>query len=344
MQIYIDRIKEIVHDYHRPLTDESISSWINQFDENDRVFLLEEVINILEKTYISEEFAERILIEFIDHLLENFFQGNIENLFTNVTFLNRQKRYKSQSILLEKLKRLLFDRYHKEITYNDFSMKYLIYIDDNLSSGSTFTRDIRNLICEIDYNLFVQQDKLIIPFFFYLHDWGYSNSKYSLDSLYAGIRSKIHFISYYQIQNNPRINSFNRTPIFNHAYIKDDQNFRVHMYLDNLVRTRNYSMKNKEFAFRPNNLPVTETFFTSSEARERYEKIILNKGLDIIDRIVTCSDSTRPLGFTPPSHQTLGLGSHVFTWRNTSNTCPIVYWWESNGWHPLLPVQNRGHN
>ena len=75
-----------------------------------------------------------------------------------------------------------------------------------------------------------------------------------------------------------------------------------------------------------------------------YEKIILNKGLDIIERISSCSDSTRPLGFTSPSHQTLGLGSHVFTWRNTSNTCPIIYWWESNGWSPLLPVQNRGQN
>ena len=31
MQMYIAKIKEIVYDYHRPLTDESILKWINQF-------------------------------------------------------------------------------------------------------------------------------------------------------------------------------------------------------------------------------------------------------------------------------------------------------------------------
>ena len=345
MQMYIAKIKEIVYDYHRPLTDESILKWINQFDQNDRIDLLSEVVNILEKTYISEESAERILSEFIDHLLLNFFEQNLENLINNSTFLSCQAIYKSQSILLNKLKILFSKRFDAEISFNDLSKKYLIYIDDNLSSGGTFTKDIKKLVEEISWDLFIQQDKRIIPFFFYLHNWGYNNSKYSLNSQYRGIQNKINFICHYQIENNPRINAYNREPKFNHAYIKDENDLRVHTYLDNLTnRTRNYQMKNIEYAFRPENLPNTESFFTSVAARDRYEKIILNKGLDIIERISSCSDSTRPLGFTSPSHQTLGLGSHVFTWRNTSNTCPIIYWWESNGWSPLLPVQNRGQN
>ena len=174
---------------------------------------------------------------------------------------------------------------------------------------------------------------------------GFNNSKFSLEQRFPStIGNRIHPIYINEIENNPRIHYSNPSPKFNHAYVKDENNPRVHEYLNNLATTRTYPMTNRAFAFRPNNLPVTETFFTSSEARDRYEKIILNKGLDIIDRIGSCSAPTRPLGFTPPSHQILGLGSHVFTWRNTSNTCPIVYWWESNGWHPLLPVQNRGQN
>ncbi|MCG3709106.1 phosphoribosyltransferase-like protein [Aliarcobacter butzleri] len=345
MQVYLDKIKEIVYDYHRPLTDESILLWINQFDEDDRIFLLNEVINILERTYISESSSESILNEFIDYLSQSYLQIDIEELFNNITFINYQGSQKSQSILLNKLNDLLYITYRRQISYNDYSKKYLLYIDDNLSSGGTFKKDIIELITNVTPAQFVSEDKQIISFFFFLHTFGFSNSKFSLELEYPGILgNRIHSIYLNEIQNNPRINYYNPSPIFNHAYAKDENNPRVHDYLNNLEITRPYTMANRVFAFRPNNLPVTETFFTSAEARDRYERIILNKGLDIIDTIGTCSSSTRPLGFTPPSHQTLGLGSHVFTWRNTSNTCPIVYWWERNGWHPLLPVQNRGQN
>jgi hypothetical protein len=72
---------------------------------------------------------------------------------------------------------------------------------------------------------------------------------------------------------------------------------------------------------------------------------LLKKGIEIINSINNISaEGLRPLGMTNPSYKTLGTGTHFFTWRNISNTCPLVFWWETNGWHPLFPVKNRGSN
>lgn len=115
-------------------------------------------------------------------------------------------------------------------------------------------------------------------------------------------------------------------------------------YLNQLEDKLQYtSMYNSEFAFRKPELPSTENYYSSSENRNRYESIILNKGIELFNQIENLgSHAIRPLGMTLPSNKTLGTGSHAFTWRNISNTCPLVFWWETNGWYPLFPVKNRG--
>ena len=100
---------------------------------------------------------------------------------------------------------------------------------------------------------------------------------------------------------------------------------------------RDYEMKNAHLAFRNPEYPKEEKFFSSEENRIRYENILLKKGIDIINDTDNLNVNTRPLGLTPPSHKTLGTGSHFFSWRNISNTSPLVFWWETNGWVPLFP-------
>lgn len=157
------------------------------------------------------------------------------------------------------------------------------------------------------------------------------------------IDNKITYHRFNIINNNPRIHSHYNNPAFNCAYCKDTKDVRVIEYLDNLPTMTDYdSMSNKDFAFRPNDRPKVETLFSSKVSRDRYEKIILDKGLDILEKVGDHGKSTRPLGFVNPTYQTLGMGSFVFTWRNISNTCPIVFWWEPNGWKPLFYVANRG--
>lgn len=342
MQEYIDKIKEIAYDYHRPLTDENINLWISQFDEEDREFLLSEVVHILDQTYLPEDEAKEILKIFLEGSAEKNNFDNVEDFLDNITFLKCQEVYKSQSILLDYLKDIVLNKYGKTLSINDLSKSYWIYVDDNLSSGGTYYNNIKTKIEEYTKESFFEDNKKIFSWFFYLHDWGYRNVTYRLKQNY-NITTQLKFSYIQKITNYTKHINYYNNPKLNCAYIKNYNNQRVINYLDSLPGKLGYDqMYNRDVAFRPDNKPDTESFFSSIDARERYEKIILEKGLDIIDRIEHQGSSTRPLGFTLPSHQTLGLGSHVFTWRNTSNTCPIVYWWESNGWHPLFPVQNRG--
>ena len=85
--------------------------------------------------------------------------------------------------------------------------------------------------------------------------------------------------------------------------------------------------RHPEYAFRPENLPTAEKYFTSADNRIRYEHILIEKDIYIISQIqgeVRCN--VRPLGFIYPSYKTFGVGSLFFTWRNVPNNAPLVFW------------------
>lgn len=92
------------------------------------------------------------------------------------------------------------------------------------------------------------------------------------------------------------------------------------------LRATNYA----DYAYREDNQPINETFFSSPENRIKYENIILEKGIELIEKIEQPKEITniRPLGFVYPNYKTFGLGTHFFTWRNIPNNTPLVFWWE----------------
>lgn len=64
MEKLISEIYSIIKDYReedRVMSENRIRQWVNQFDEGDRVFLLEEMKNILSKRYISKDSAIDLL-------------------------------------------------------------------------------------------------------------------------------------------------------------------------------------------------------------------------------------------------------------------------------------------
>lgn len=98
--------------------------------------------------------------------------------------------------------------------------------------------------------------------------------------------------------------------------------------------------------FRPKNLPLKETFFSSPENRIKLENLFIQKGIELLSKVKSDSPDKRkrPLGDSIRSHKTLGTGTLFFTWRNISNTCPLVFWWDVSGheWIPLFCLKNRG--
>lgn len=335
-------IVSIVSDYRAGtdfiINEDRVLKWINQFEESDRVFLLNEVLYILPNSYLSEERTKITLGNSFDYLKTKYNFYKVQEFLDNSRFLNCQKSYKSQTKLLEFLSELANEHLKYDLSKcGNKSNKYWIYFDDVLASGGTFRKELKTEIEKFGVEKFEKEKIKIISIFFFLHRWGSDNSKYwFMNELGKPIANSIDFHRVVEIKNNPRINYFNPNPTFNNAYPKNT-NSEWDKYLDSTDADRH-----REFAYRPDGYPRNEKFFSSAKNRIRYESIILDKGIEIINRIKNPSPSLRPLGFTSPSYKTFGTGSHAFTWRNISNTCPIVYWWESNEWFPLFSVANRG--
>lgn len=346
MEELIKQTVDIIGDYRQEdgveLNEAHVTRWINQFNSGDREFILSELNNILPNAYISKDFFLGAIKNIFNRLAEHYGFSSVQKFLLKTKILSCQLEHKSQTAILKEVDLVLKDEYKLGVKdCGREKQQYWLYIDDVIASGGTVRRELETEINKFGVTKFDKEGIKIICVFFILHSWGYSNVKYSLTQrLGIDMENKMAGFSFYEIENNPRINIYNSNPKFNHVFPKDLRDQRVQKYLDNLN-----AEKYADFAYRRDDYPKQETFYRSTESRDRYESILLHKGLDIIDNIESLkAKGLRPLGMTSPWNKILGTGSHAFTWRNISNTCPLVFWWETNGWHPLFSVNNRGRH
>ncbi|HUS86204.1 MAG TPA: hypothetical protein VMW76_03105 [Bacteroidales bacterium] len=356
MDELIEKIIELIKDYrkddrsifYRQKMDKvHITKWIEQFDEDDREFILSELLHLLPQSYLTKENTLRILGNDFETLRKDFGYESIAEFLDETRFLDCQENGKSQKIFLGFIDNILQEKYDYTIAKcGTKEIKNWIYFDDVLASGGTFRADILEEINNYGIDNFKDSGIRIIASFVILHSWATSNVVFTIDSnIGYKLGQRLLFYRVAEIENNPRINIYNSNPEFNNVYpIKTGLGGEILEFIENSFE-RDYDMRNSEFAFRNPEYPKKEEFFSSPENRIRYEEILLEKGFGIIKSIDNLTaKSLRPLGMTPPSYKTLGTGSHFFTWRNISNTCPLVFWWSANDWYPLFPVKNRGNH
>jgi hypothetical protein len=88
--------------------------------------------------------------------------------------------------------------------------------------------------------------------------------------------------------------------------------------------------------YRNQHLPNTETLFENAESRNRFERIILTKSLEIYNKANLEELRMRPLGYGLYTDMSFGFGTLVFSWRNVPFNTPLVFWYEHKGWTPLF--------
>ena len=347
-----ENIATITKDYNSDynegfaMSPQHVLDWANQFEVDDREFVLSEVLHILEQgVYISKEKAKEILWEFVKKATTFFGYQNPETFLRETHFINSQAEHKSQSVLLILLNDVLIENTGQSIEIcGSLGIRNYIYLDDVLASGGTFKFGIKKFI--EDRNLLqplINKEIRLLSYFFCIHTWGVDNTRYSLKKLFDDENYfldavKFPIKSFYTIENNLR--GFN--PKLNLVYPEKSKN----EYDAYLVSLETASLQSDK-AYRKTTQPSQETFFSSKENRNRLEQIFLDKGIEIIAKIQdeTTKNKHRPLGKTYPSYKTFGTGTLFFTWRNISNTCPIVFWWDNaaHNWKGLFPLHNRGN-
>ncbi len=339
------QILEIIRDYHNyngfQFTTEHIINWANQFEENDRAFILEEFLFLLKNgIYVSEADAREILVKSIEIISREYKYKSVPDFLENAEFLRLQKDYKSQGVLLSILDEELQTRYNKSLVEcGNVSDKHCLYVDDILATGGTLYNDMNSWLLQTNpagssnLDLIIKNERTLKIVLLCFH-----NANTTLWRLKVGLNrdevlKKITFIYAYEIQNHSGF--LNQR--LNFAFPSADQPEEVIRYWNRLFENDPGTK-----AFRKAGTPAAETLFSSPANRIRFENLILKKGIEILLNSKTLKPNHRPLGATFPSYRTLGTGTLFFTWRNISNTCPVVFWWNSDSWKPLFPLNNRG--
>lgn len=335
-ETYAQRICEIVKDYRNEdgiqITLSSILDWASQFGD-DSNFMLMEVAHLMPKIYYSKGKVIDYLGQVIDFYQKHYGYTDWDSFLKDLELLRLQPKDKSQSVLLDLLDTVAFEKIKKHLSdYDSFSKKHYLYIDDILATGGTIGGDICKWLSENNHVEKIKNKDITLQIaVICYHTLGWSLQQYRIEkTVDPSVTKYIRIGRCMEVQNNLRVNA----PLLNAAIpIRDFVSKDVLAYYENLDADKNIHQ-----AFRQQGTPVNEDFFTSYNDRIKYENILLDKGLEIINMTAMPGANVRPLGLLSPRHKMLGLGTHFITWRNIPNNCPLVFWWDVPGhnWKPLF--------
>lgn len=357
MNTIVSKIFDILKDYHsdypdtpHKMSEKHIIDWANQFGD-DAEFILEELLHFLANVYVSKEKAKSILKGHLEYFMKYYKYSSMDEFIKNVYFIDVQKEEKSQKEILVLVKEILLKDFgiDYDVLVEISSKKHYIYFDDVLATGGTVYNGLLPII-QNEKDLLINGKRTIALSLFCLHTLGYNNNILyrlsSKDENKFNIEEFLKVKSNYIVENRLYPNFIAEKQKLNCAYPVGMQNGNVMEYINSLSTGNSYEFNPNVPSFRPEDLPLEESFFSSKENRVKFENIILTKGLELIKKVKKedPDPSKRPLGHTVKTHKTLGLGTLFFTWRNISNTCPIVFWWDvpTHDWLPLFPLKNRG--
>lgn len=357
----IDKIFETIKCYRKEegefMSKEIITNWINQFDEEDREFILSELSVILESRYIrKQQFKDYLKTTFFKDIAgvmkEKFNQEDIGEIFKRSYLINHQPEGKSQKAIIK-----LFEEVIKEelgLSLEDCGKEEplcYIYLDDLLCTGDTVFKGIADkngwlnekTLNPEKTNREVLEEKNT-PIFIVFYSIHILNMHKLLKRI--GYSQKNHKISiWYFWQDNHEIdNKFNEVSsklqfIYPIEDVEDDLVTKCKQQIidkiDAFCDQKGYDQPTEHF-YRSELTPEKETFFSNPENRKRFEKVILKKSIEIYNLANSEELRMRPLGYGLNTDKSFGFGTLLFSWRNVPFNTPLIFWYEHKGWNPLF--------
>lgn len=354
MEELIFNLFEQIKDYRREdelMSQDIIKEWIDQFEENDRKFVLEETTHLMKQRYLSLIKAKMLIKSRIDFLAKEY-EFSTPQLFLNeVRIIDHQPEGKSQKVLLNLLYEICNEYFDFDFS-NHFNInsKYYLYFDDVLCTGDTLFKGLANnqenskgffLEKHIDgrtnLEIFLENDAKLLLCFFCLHKKNIFKVKSRLKhALKRPLEIHYSWNSGLEIDNTLESGSK-----FNFFILSEpNKSLKIEECEDqikNKLNTSNY-YKEEAFYYRPEDVPDQEKLYSSKENRERYESIISEICVDIYNGSESLSDNirARPLGYGLRLENSLGFGALFFTWRNVPYNTPLIFWYGHRGWTPLF--------
>lgn len=356
MESLIEAVYEIIKDYReedKMMSHSRIETWINQFDPDDRAFVLEEMVHILKQRYISKTEAQRLIKETIEFLAHNFNYATPRAFLSDSVFIDHQPTGKSQKILLTFLAEIISKQFSIELgECNSLKPKFYIYFDDILCTGDTLvkgltmnTNESKGWFYQIDksgktnFEVFTENKAKLVLAYFSIHKL---NIKKALSRIYYGLGKKNVDTIYaweakYAIENDIDKVDSKLNFLFPNESVKDELVIACQHQIEAKIKNGGYH-ENDHIRYREINKPHNESFFSSAPNRDRFEKIILNKCIEIYNSSDHLTQELRPkpLGYGLYTDLSLGFGALIFTWRNVPFNTPLVFWYRSQHWTSLF--------
>jgi hypothetical protein len=354
----IHDIYKLIKDYRLEFSDGSrisrsrIKNWIDQFDKELRIPILTELKNIFEKRYCSKKDVKEFLEAIILKLTQDFkFPSPLEFLL-NSDFLNLQPVGKSQRVMLSLFNELIQEKYGLSLEgCGTISKKYSIYIDDILCTGLTLISDTKEWsekefsIGKTNKQAVADGSTVLVFAYVFIHEKNYYKKKAEMRFKISKEISKNHkMYRMSEIENGIGLSS----KIDLIYPLENGQPQSVIDYKNEIIElvdnhTQQYNRTSPEEFYRPEELPTTEQFFTSSQNRLIIENTFLQKGIEILQNANPNNRNIRALGYSIPSLKNFGFGALCFTWRNVPNNAPLVFWYSGGGFTPLFMVTRGGN-
>ncbi|HGN6580300.1 phosphoribosyltransferase-like protein [Bacillus cereus] len=327
----IEAIVKIAEDYEGTnFTDTHVENWLTQFPSNQHDLILQELHNILSKTYISK--AE--VIEAYEALIENktIFPQSIDTY----KFINPQTRGGSQKDMLEIMEGVVQENHGFSLDdCGQNNITSYVYIDDAIYTGNRVIRDIQKWANEIDDpSLVLQIDIIVLA----LHNRNKGYVEKQIKKVFPQATINFwHCIRFYDdiLKAEKTFESY--LPSSELEY-----NGQTKQYIESVSETRTTAQNERVPLLRNIGEPTSDEYFTSLQNRNLVEKIFFEKGVEIVSYAANPNRNMRPMGYD--NSKTLGFGSYFVTYRNIANNCPVVLWWGDpdafsgiDNWYPLFP-------
>ncbi|HDU8563518.1 hypothetical protein Q4R40_16385 [Morganella morganii] len=321
----MEQIAAKLNDYRNPpqggMSLDHVNRWINQFELNDRRFVLEETNRLMGIRYFSESDYRRVVSSIAA-------DEQNENLFQTAAFLDIQNQGTSQSEFLDLLRENCVEEFDVVTRTSQrqrvSSFREFIYVDDVSFSGA---KAINDLIWFVDN--FELQNITILVYFLGRHTYSTWKIKDHLEQRFADRNILVGVGGHeFACVENQRRNSSNSEVLWPKA-----QSVSIPEWADGQAH----------YLGTYRNGYTANTFFPDEQRRDRFEAILTEIGFYILGHSQNPSEVIKPLGFS--TFNGVGFGGTIFTYRNCPNNTPLAYWWGTylrtgnralDCWYPLM--------
>lgn len=315
-----------------------VMKWVDKFNTHDPIRLLRNTDSLLSKTYISKK-------DYLSYL------QSVAHKHASATFLNIQIRGSSQNKMLTLLSTLykethnqaLMSVYTDTTLYNpkpivntsgvsshDKNYQHFVYLDDVSFTGNRIMDDLTYWISNNAPRYCTLHIKVIAA-----HTQGVDDIRNKVARISDTYRKNIDtIVEYYDIYEN-------RQEYLNGSDVFCPKNGTILIPQD-IVDGNIYRLRESTYieqyapAYRRDGFSDDGGIFSNETERDWYEKIICEKGLELINMGVTEKSWLKPLGFK--KEDGLGFGGTVFTYLNCPNNTPLAFWWgTTDAFYPLMP-------